>query len=485
MSGDIILAYNLKLFNYHYTIFQEHTSRRYIVKMEEKTHKLGLAINAFEGTEHIYNIVSEIRDLVDYVVIGLQDKSYLGDPIDEADRQEAIRLRDEDHLVDDIIVIHTDPKEFSRVQETFKRNTLVDTLKDHGCTHQLIIDSDEYYTHNAFKRARDYIYENDVEVSYCRYFNYFGSGAVDDYKTYLVYPFHEGNFVPFIAKIGYKFEWQGKDFPKPSDPTRRYVRPKVYKKDKDGNIIYKDKKNKKDPIVDHYLVDYHEFKWNELKMHHFSWVRNDIRKKMRDWSSRVYFHDWYELVDRAAKRFEDFCNGDKEGKAILLFNTPDNKVELCNMDKQYVFPKVDIHERTLQVRDESRSVSMLNASKRDWRDIAIAYLKNQKKDWFLLCEDMSCAKESIERARDIVASTSDDTKVYSFSWDKKIVGLESVLVPSRAVMVSKSTMLRILSVDASLLELNGVCSPLEIVSLSMRRYYWNIDMDYRDNLEIF
>lgn len=452
--------------------------------MEEKKYKLGLAINAFEGTEHIYNIVSEIRDLVDYVVIGLQEKSYLGDPIDECDKREAIRLRDDDHIVDDILFIHTDPKEFTRVQETRKRNSLIDCLKEHGCTHQLVIDSDEYYTHNAFQRARDYIYDNNVEVSYCRYFNYFGSGRVDDYKTYLVYPFKEGNYVPFIAKIDYKFTWQGKDFPKPSDPTRRYVRPKVYKKDEDGNIIYKDPKNKKNPVIDHYLVDYHEFQWNELKMHHFSWIRNDIRKKMRDWSSRVYFHDWYELVDRATKRFEDFCNGDKEGEAILLFNTPDNKVELCNMDKQYVFPKVDIHERALPVEDKNKKVIALNAGKRNWTEIASIFVSNQDKDWFLLCENMKDIEKIVEKSRMIAYTETDDTKVFSFAWEKKIVGLENLNVPQKYVMISKSTLLRIFSVDASLLELSGVCTPLEIVGLSLRRYYSNIDIDYREKLEM-
>lgn len=33
--------------------------------------KLGLLIIAFEGTEHLYNIISELRESVDYVSIGL------------------------------------------------------------------------------------------------------------------------------------------------------------------------------------------------------------------------------------------------------------------------------------------------------------------------------------------------------------------------------------------------------------------------------
>lgn len=32
---------------------------------------IGLGIVAFEGTEHLASIISEFRDIVDYVVIGL------------------------------------------------------------------------------------------------------------------------------------------------------------------------------------------------------------------------------------------------------------------------------------------------------------------------------------------------------------------------------------------------------------------------------
>ena len=37
----------------------------------KKIKKVGLLIIAFEVTEHLYNIISELRDSVDYVAIGL------------------------------------------------------------------------------------------------------------------------------------------------------------------------------------------------------------------------------------------------------------------------------------------------------------------------------------------------------------------------------------------------------------------------------
>ena len=65
--------------------------------------KLALGIVAFEGTEHLYNIISELHDLIDYVSVGVQDVSYHGDPLPAIDKQELNRLQ-KDGLIDTIII---------------------------------------------------------------------------------------------------------------------------------------------------------------------------------------------------------------------------------------------------------------------------------------------------------------------------------------------------------------------------------------------
>ena len=47
--------------------------------------KLALGVMAFEGSEHLENIISELRDLIDVVIIGYQKESYHGDRIDASD----------------------------------------------------------------------------------------------------------------------------------------------------------------------------------------------------------------------------------------------------------------------------------------------------------------------------------------------------------------------------------------------------------------
>lgn len=319
---------------------------------------VGLGIVAFEGTEHLANIITEIKDCVDYVVIGLQKVSYHGDNIDPADLAEIYRLRDEDHLVDEILEINLDTTKFARVQEAEKRTQLVEDIEKHNCSHAIIIDSDEFYTKNSFLRGLKEIDDNNYEITYCRYINYY-----KDYQHQLVYPFDKGMFVPFISKSKYKFEFDEQDeknpvspsFPLPSDPTRRVVRPyssikKV--KLKDGRIF----------INKHFTVDYHVFEWNEVKMHHLSCNRANIRKKFDNWSSKKCFENYNDLVDKAVDTYNYFnTETNKEQFAHLLFNTPGHKVKVSKFDKQYIYPKYDIYTRLRQVK-QYKNILILNLS---------------------------------------------------------------------------------------------------------------------------
>ena len=301
--------------------------------------KLGLAIICFDASEHLYNIISELRQSVDYVSIGLQEVSYHGDKIQQIDLQEIYRLKDEDKLVDKIVKVELDITKEPRVQETDKRNLLIQDAQDNGCTHCIVIDSDEYYTRKSFEEACRTIDEHDYEMTYCQYINYY-----HDYNHFLVYPFKDGMFVPFVSKVKYRHSFDCKDFTKPSDPTRRFVRP--YNGEK--TIIGPNNK----PIkIKNYTVEYHIFPWNEVKMHHLSWLRADIRKKLNVWSSKTCFENYNDLIDKAVDCFENFDPNSKLAKALMLFNTPGNTVDVKAFPKQYIHPKVDFNTRLRHVKD--------------------------------------------------------------------------------------------------------------------------------------
>ena len=275
--------------------------------------------------------------------------SYHGDKIRQTDLNEMFRLRDEDKLVDNIVEIELDIEKPARVQETDKRNILIQDAEDHGCSHVIVIDSDEYYTKKSFDYALRQIDENDYECTYCQYVNYF-----KDYTHTLVYPFSQGMYVPFVSKVKYRHSFDCLDFNKPSDPTRRYVLPYdsvETRKDNKGN----------DVEVKHYTVTPHIFEWNEVKMHHLSWLRADIRQKLNDWSSKKVFDNYNDLIDEAVESYDNFDANMKEGKIKMLFNTPDHTVDVVSLPKQYIHPAVDFNTR-LRPTKEYKKMLFLSMS---------------------------------------------------------------------------------------------------------------------------
>jgi len=313
---------------------------------------VGLCIVAFEGTEHLANIITELKDCLDYVSIGLQRLSYLGEPIAEKDLAEILRLKEEG-LVDEIVDINLDTTKEPRVQETDKRNILIDDAAAHGCSHAIVIDSDEFYSKMSFLRCLKEIDEHDYEMTYCQYVNYY-----HDYMHFMLYPFSDGMYVPFVTKVKYKFDFKCIDFPLPSDPTRRYVRPF------DG--YYEDRKVKLEDGTEvqakKYTVDYHIFAWKEVKMHHLSWLRADIRKKVNAWSSKTCFKNYNDLIDKAVDVYNHFDDLKQDEQNVsLLFGTPNSEVTVKPFPKQYIFPKYDFNTRLRPVK-QYKKIAIMNLS---------------------------------------------------------------------------------------------------------------------------
>lgn len=325
-----------------------------------KIKKLGLGIVCFDGSEHLKNICSEIRNEVDYILVCLQKISYHGELIDDYDVKETEHLKNIG-LIDEIIWYTPDLsyKKFNdedvekykkdyiekniiknplikeelkqsivnfesalsnkdvlnripRILETEKRNLIIDKLESVGCSHDLIIDSDEFYDVDQFKKAKKLFNDSDdIEITYCQYINYYR-----DYKHYMLWPWD--CYVPFIANIKYKFLFEFGNFNKPSDPTRRYL------------IPYNDECGK-----------FHIFNWNTIHMNHFSWIRLNIEKKLESWSSKKYFENIEGLKDAILNRYYNYRDGEN---AIIMFNVPNYEACVKKLNKQYINPKYRLDE---------------------------------------------------------------------------------------------------------------------------------------------
>jgi len=291
-----------------------------------KISKLGFGIVSFEGNEHLKNIIWEIRDLCDHITVCLQKKSYHGDDISQNDVAIVEDLKDKGY-VDSIIWfeptdMHEEEKEVGsipRMIETDKRNFILDYLQnEQGCSHSMIIDSDEFYEHDDFALGKKYIDENEeIKVSYCRYVNYYR-----DYEHVMVWPFE--CYVPFITEAGYRFDFKNGSFDRPSDPTRRYRIP-----EKDGKFSL--------------------FGWKFVKMHHLSWIRKDIEKKIDSWSAKKLFKNYDVLRNRILDRYMNYIDGQN---AIIMFNVPENSVPVNKLPKKFIHPKFRLDEEPLDLKKE-------------------------------------------------------------------------------------------------------------------------------------
>jgi len=297
-----------------------------------KINKLGLSIVCFDGSEHLKNIIYELRSICDVIHVCLQKVSYHGDPIDEEDVKEVEYLKTLGY-VDEILwyepnLNYLKKEKFDasipRQLECNKRNMMLDALEKAGCSHSLVIDSDEYYDLIDFKRAYDIINNTpEIHITYCQYVNYYNA-----YDRLLVYPFNA--FVPFITESKYRFKFNTQDFNRPSDPTRRYYIPE---------------ENGKKP---QFII----FNWKTVHMHHFSWIRKSIEKKIDCWSAKRYFDDRPELRGKILDRYYHW----KEGfNAYLMFNVPNCQVIVQKLGRSYVHPRYRLDE---QAEKEYRKIEL-------------------------------------------------------------------------------------------------------------------------------
>jgi len=254
--------------------------------------RLGLTINAFDASELLDQLISEIRDQVDWVAAIYQKRSYWGNPMAKTDMDELNRLKSLG-LIDELIEFKPNFNKYSREQECEKRNQGIELAKQRGCSHVLNIDADEFYDKDQFREAKNYINQTGWGITYWSYVNYY-----KDFEHYLVYPFRP--LVPGIHSTFFKYTYNG-PAPGPTDPTRRILNPSNL-----GTYVFPDE---------------------VIRMGHAAWIRRDIRKKLVNWSAKNHFPK--ELINKAVERWENWKEG--EG-AIMLFNVPENNVDVRKLD---------------------------------------------------------------------------------------------------------------------------------------------------------
>lgn len=209
--------------------------------------------SVFEGEELLEHSVVQIRPHVDFVLCSVQTVSYAGETY-EGGAQKAHELKRRG-LVDAVATYTPLPGVRGQVNELRKRFGAIQLGHKAGFTHFFHIDCDELFVPEQFKAAKDFLDASDAD------------GSVVYSQTYFKrpdWPLHELDraFFPFIHRYRPDLTCCGSNYPYLCDPTRTV-----------------DAKN--------VVVLPREM----ILQHHFSWVRNDVTRKLRNHSVAGTFTD--------------------------------------------------------------------------------------------------------------------------------------------------------------------------------------------------
>lgn len=206
--------------------------------------KLAAIYNVWDGVELLKGSIDSIINHIDLLIIVYQSISNYGEKFDPSPDIVAAC----ESLKIPVIIHRVDIEQFINPgrSEAFKRNIGIKLARESGATHFVHLDCDEYYSNFGILKFQ---YGDKSDGSVCKMYTYFK-------RPTLMFEEPDNYYVPFIHRL---LPWtqaaQNVKYPHYVDPTRKINTTDVVKLDA-------------------------EF------MHHFSWVRVDIERKIRNSTAR-------------------------------------------------------------------------------------------------------------------------------------------------------------------------------------------------------
>jgi hypothetical protein len=238
--------------------------------------RLGVFYTIFNGTELLNGALRNIEPYVDVILLHYQTTSNRGHKSDEFIEW---YQQNKDNLSDKISILRYKPRNDWRAtkkNERIKHNQALEFLRKQGCTHFMMSACDHYYEPDQFRNAKEYLKENDFDVTWSSMYTYY------KYPTWQLTPI-ENYYMPFICKILPETRICSR-FPVRVDPSCGIAPYRTYK----------------------------GFEPNELILHHYSMIRQDIRNKFENAAASI---NW-----RADEFVNEYENYDlKENKGVSYF----------------------------------------------------------------------------------------------------------------------------------------------------------------------
>jgi len=238
--------------------------------------KLAAIYNVFDGEELLEGSIKQIDQSLDHIIIVWQETSNFGNK----NKELKAHLDDLAFMNDKIELIKYEPDLDlgGTKNEIEKRYIGLKKAKELDCTHFLFMDCDEYYNSWEFIKAKEEIIEKHLEGTACYLYTYYKK------PEWRLTPI-EKYFVPFIHKIKANMEMGNVPYPVNCDPTRRI-----------GSLVNNGNFKILEP--------------NLITMHHYSFVRKDIARKLLNSSASI---NWRDKINAMLTEFNNVSVGDKLG----------------------------------------------------------------------------------------------------------------------------------------------------------------------------
>lgn len=234
--------------------------------------KIGISYNVFDAEEHLEGSITQIRDSVDFISVVFQKTSNYGQQCDKNLEKFLLRLK-EDGLVNEVLEYFPLFGVSPHVNEVNKRNIGLLLSEKNGCTHHMSMDTDEYYLKDQFEYMKKIIKDGDYDSSACQMSTYYKE------PIYRLHP-KEEYYVSLLFKIRPNISYVfANKFPVLTDPTRSML---------PGN--------------------FRPFTREEIEMHHMSFVRKDVSKKLHNSSAKINFESF---IPEFLEYFDNWSHGMK------------------------------------------------------------------------------------------------------------------------------------------------------------------------------
>lgn len=227
--------------------------------------KLSVCFNAFDGMEHIQEAIDRVRPVAGFVSVVYQTVSNYGE-IDQSVEDAARALTSVD-----AIVRYTPQSWGGHHNEIAKRQLGLDMARSAMCGAHMTCDVDEWYETDRLAAAFDKFRSGTSMNSACKMTTHW-----KEYRWIITPP--EEYYVPLFQRTNGGDYSMSNRWPVLTDPTRRLP----------GDVMLFDR--------------------SEIEMRHLSYVRKDIRKKLRNSSAHQNFE---RRIEQIASVHDNWRPGDK------------------------------------------------------------------------------------------------------------------------------------------------------------------------------